>query len=323
MNPSAFLAHHGIVESPFSAEEARHDPVFSRLMLRTESAHPEYDKVIGSLERPHAAVVFGEKGAGKTALRLLIGERVAQHNEEHARERVLLVGYDDLNPVLDTVARNRHGVGASDPDALLEGIRLPDHQDAILGLAVTKFFDGILGMSGDGEAIRLPADAHDRLRRLPRDRRMDAAVLAVLYDSPRGGNAAGRWRQVRGHLRLGWRLPSFALETLTMLLSVVALGLFSRAGHWAMVRRAGRPAPVVGAGRRGSLRFRGRPRLALLPVAARGGVEPRAPHPAPRRRRSTAPRRSCGWRCARSRSATASTSRGRCRAATARTRATS
>jgi len=226
MNPASFFAHHGIVENPFGAEEARHDPVFSRLVLRPECAHPEYDKVIGSLDRPHAAVVFGEKGAGKTALRLLIGKRLAQHNEERARQRVLLVGYDDLNPILDLIARNRHGPGASNPDALLKGFRLPDHQDAILGIAVTKFFDGILGLPGNGEAIMLPADARDRLRHLPRDQRVDAAVLAALYDRPRGGNISGRWREVLGRLKLGWRLPFSLLKGLAALLSVVALGLF-------------------------------------------------------------------------------------------------
>jgi hypothetical protein len=220
-------------------------------MLRPECAHPEYDKVIGSLDRPHAAVVFGEKGAGKTALRLLIGKRLALHNQTHAKERVLLVGYDDLNPVLDLVARNRHG-GASDPDALLAGMRLPDHQDAILGLAVTKFFDGILGVQGNAEAIRLPTDAHDRLRRLPRDQRMDAAVLAALYDSPRGGDAGARWGQVRGRLRLGWRLPSFALETLATLLSIVAVVLFLAplVGRWfdAPADRLPSWAPIVAGG---------------------------------------------------------------------------
>jgi hypothetical protein len=223
MNPASFFAHHGIIENPFGAEEARHDPVFTRLVFKPECAHPEFDKVIGSLERPHASVVFGEKGAGKTALRLLIGKRIAQHNEDRPKRRVLLVPYDDLNPVLDLVARHRHGPGASNPDALLKGFRLPDHQDSMLGLAVTKFFDGLLGVSRDEEAIRLPADARERLRRLSREQRVDAAILAALYD--RASNVTGRWRDVRRRLRLGWRLPFSPLKLLAVVATVVALGL--------------------------------------------------------------------------------------------------
>ena len=224
MNPTSFFAHHGIVEDPFGAEEARHDPVFQRLVLRPECAHPEFDKVIGTLDHPHAAIVFGEKGAGKTALRLLIGKRVAQHNQEKPRRRVLLVPYDDMNPVLDLVARHRHGPGA---DALMKGFRLPDHQDAMLVLAVTKLFDTLLGgASGDEEGASLPADARDRLKRLPRERRVEAAVLAALYDRPRGGNVLGRWQEIRRRLRLGWRLPFSLLKTVAVLVSVLAVGLF-------------------------------------------------------------------------------------------------
>jgi hypothetical protein len=223
MNPTSFFAHHGIVENPFGAEEARHDPVYERLVFKPECAHPEFDKVIGTLDHPHAAIVFGEKGAGKTALRLLIGKKIAQHNEESPKRRVLLVPYDDLNPVLDLVARNRGGPG---PDALLERFRLPDHQDAMLGIGVTKFLDAIMGTQGDEEAAALPADAKDRLRRLPRERRVELAVLSALYYRPRGGNLVGRWQEVRRRLKLGWRLPFSMAKAAATAATVFAAGLF-------------------------------------------------------------------------------------------------
>jgi len=223
MNPTSFFAHHGIVENPFGAEEARHDPVFQRLVFKPECAHPEFDKVIGTLDHPHAAIVFGEKGAGKTALRLLIGKKIAQHNEEKPKRRVLLVPYDDMNPVLDVVARHRHGPGA---DALMKAFRLPDHQDAMLGIAVTRFLDGLLGASGDEEGVSLPADARDRLRRLPREQRVGLAVLSALYDRPRGGNVMGRWQEVRRRLRLGWRLPFSLTKACATIATVGAAGLY-------------------------------------------------------------------------------------------------
>jgi hypothetical protein len=228
MNPTSFFAHHGIVENPFGAEEARHDPVFERLAFKPECAHPEFDKVIGTLDHPHAAIVFGEKGAGKTALRLLIGKKIGEHNRDKPKRRVLLVPYDDMNPVLDLVARHRGGPGA---DALMKGFRLPDHQDAMLGIAVTRFLDGLLGTAGDEEGAALPADARDRLKRLPREQRVELAVLASLYDRPRGGNLPGRWQEVRRRLKLGWRLPFSASKVGAVIATVAAAGLFI-AARW-------------------------------------------------------------------------------------------
>jgi hypothetical protein len=133
--------------------------------------------VIGTLDHPHAAIVFGEKGAGKTALRLLIGKKVAQHNQEKPKRRVLLVPYDDMNPVLDLVARHRGGPGA---DALMKGFRLPDHQDAMLRLP--------------GEALR-PVVGLGMRRAAAADKRPAEAAAAR---AARGGGARGALRLPRG-----------------------------------------------------------------------------------------------------------------------------
>src|SRR5690606_12119724 len=139
-----FLRHHQLQENPFGAEEARHDPIFDRIAASGLS-HPDFAKVLGRLDKPATAVVFGEKGSGKTALRLLLGRAVAQHNREHPDQRVLVVAYDDLNPVLDLLLRARR----QNAQAVLDRFRLEDHQDAILSLAVTKLVDAILGRSTD------------------------------------------------------------------------------------------------------------------------------------------------------------------------------
>ena len=102
-----FLDHHGITDNPFGAEEARHDPVFERLAKRDGRAHPELVKILGNVDRPQSSVVFGEKGAGKTALRLMMARDIARHNEEAPDRRMLVVAYDDFNPILDVVARHR------------------------------------------------------------------------------------------------------------------------------------------------------------------------------------------------------------------------
>ena len=71
MKVQQLLAHHGIRENPFSQEDAQSDQIFKRHCL-DGTYHPAWDKIFGSPEDPSTAVVFGEKGSGKTALRLQI-----------------------------------------------------------------------------------------------------------------------------------------------------------------------------------------------------------------------------------------------------------
>jgi len=203
MNLETFLAHHHIGENPFGAEEARHDPVFQRLIEQGLS-HPDFTKILGQIDRPGTSVVFGEKGSGKTAIRLMIASQVAEHNANRPDKRVMVVPYDDLNPVLDNLQR----AGKQDTEAVLNGLRLDDHQDAILSIAVTRLTDALLGEpTGEGETVAMPTDLNKRLRRMPRQSRVDLAVLAALYDQPQTGPVVNRWRRLRRKLRLGWIEP--------------------------------------------------------------------------------------------------------------------
>ena len=120
MEISQFLSHHDLTENPFAAEEARFDPVFERLSSAT-TTHQDFPKILGDVARPSTAVVFGEKGSGKTAIRLQIAKHVAEHNAAHPEARTMLVAYDDLNPVLDRVAQ-RHQRGMSFQKASKAGV---------------------------------------------------------------------------------------------------------------------------------------------------------------------------------------------------------
>ena len=231
MDVERFLEEHGLTQNPFGAEEARHDPVFEKIVAGAGMSHPELVKVLGSPDRPHTSVVFGEKGSGKTALRLLMAQRIARYSNEHPDRRTLLVAYDDFNPVLDTMAHNKARTGSRrsrDPDRLLASFRLEDHQDAILSLAVTKLVNGILGVDRHApEAMTTGGNMDEKVRGLPRTARVDLAVLAALYDSPRGGSGSvERWGQLLKRLRLGLTLPNWLLQGTVILLTCVALALF-------------------------------------------------------------------------------------------------
>src|SRR5262249_40304679 len=100
MKVQQLLTHHGIKENPFGQEDAQNDQVFKRHCLAA-TYHPAWDKIFGSPEDPATAVVFGEKGSGKTALRLQIVCQIGRYNQEHPDQRILVVEYDDFNPFLD------------------------------------------------------------------------------------------------------------------------------------------------------------------------------------------------------------------------------
>lgn len=244
MEIKQFLKHHGLSENPFNAEEARHDPVFDRLTESTV-AHQDFDKILGDVERPSSAIVFGEKGSGKTAIRLTIGRRVSEFNEKHPEKRAFIIGYDDLNPWLDRIVQKRQGgmnfrkASKTAADKLLGKVRLQDHQDAILSLGTTKLLDGLLGQNGAGdERMPLPDDVDRRLRSMPRHLKVDLALLAALYDQPRSDTVLSRWGKLRNALRLRMLPPLPYLRyiasalTIVFLLCFIGLKLFSEPAGW-------------------------------------------------------------------------------------------
>ena len=207
MKIETFLEHYRIGENPFGAEEARNDPVFDRL-IQHDLSHPEFGKVLGQVDRPGTSVVFGEKGSGKTAIRIMLANQIAQHNAEHLDSRILVVPYDDLNPVLDRLL----AINGQSTDATFDSLRLEDHQDAILSVAVSGLNDFVLGeqaqSASDAQTNNtIQRDLKKRLRKLPHRSRIDLAVLTALYDQPKTGSGINRWRRLRRKYRLGWFEP--------------------------------------------------------------------------------------------------------------------
>ena len=175
-----FLRHHGITGNPFSEEDAQTDTVFKRLCLATIH-HPAWNKFFGSPADPSTALVFGEKGSGKTALRLQAAAELESYNHANPSERVFVISYDDFNPYLDSC---RRAIRASTMDDVLASWRLQDHIDAILSIGVTKLID-LLTSEKVGLAV------------LSLDQRRDLLLLAALYDASTGEPIAGRWSRLR------------------------------------------------------------------------------------------------------------------------------
>lgn len=259
MNLGQFFEHWGIVENPFRGEEARHDTVFARLSAEpdtsnaatpaptstttptstptpttttgptptpTQARHSDFEKILGDLARPSTSIVFGEKGSGKTALRLQIEARVRTHNRQRPQERVLLIAHDDLNAALDRF-HERSGLGGDraapgSPIESLRHFRLVDHIDAMLLWAVPRLVDALLEESpaGAAGAVDIGESGRKALRRLDGAARRDLLLLQAVYDRPDVAHA--RTARLRSALRLpigggrrawdallfaGWLLP--------------------------------------------------------------------------------------------------------------------
>ncbi|MHC5544507.1 hypothetical protein ACYOEI_40270, partial [Singulisphaera rosea] len=169
MKIEQFLNHHGIVGNPFSEEDAQTDHVFKRQCMATIH-HPAWDKFFGSPADPSTALVFGEKGSGKTALRLQATSELEKYNREHPHERVFVISYDDFNPYLDHF---RDAIRAKDTAQALTRWRLQDHMDAILAQGVTQLVDSLSTERVDLSSLTV-------------DQRRDLLLLAALYDQSTG-----------------------------------------------------------------------------------------------------------------------------------------
>ena len=198
MKINQFLDHHGIARNPFAEEDAQSDPVFKDYCIN-DTYHPSWDKIFGDPTEPATSVVFGEKGAGKTAMRLQIVRHVNDFNHNHPGEQLFAIEYDDFNPFidrfLDRLPHRRRRI-----DRALATWRLWDHMDAVLSLGVTDLVNRILGGHQVKETIQ-------KVSGLDRHQRRDLLLLAACYDQSTDEPFIARWNRLRRKLNF-WTLKA-------------------------------------------------------------------------------------------------------------------
>ncbi len=222
MKLNQLLDRHGITENPFSQEDAQSDPVF-RDHCVAAVRHPAWDKIFGRPDVPSTSVVFGEKGAGKTALKLQILNAFKQSEVQHPDWKTWVVSYDDFNPFLDAF-RERLSGSRRKADKALQYWRLWDHMDAILSLATTKLVDGIVGEKRDAGLV--PDAALDKLSAMER---RDILLLTAFYDRSLDMPRLERWTKLKRRLKYAnlKRLWDLAAGVGLSLLIVVLLSWLS------------------------------------------------------------------------------------------------
>ncbi|MEM9184910.1 MAG: hypothetical protein AAGB00_00270 [Planctomycetota bacterium] len=208
MRTEQFFEHHGIVANPFAEEDAQTDPVFKN-RCRENTFHPAWDKVFGDPGDPATSIVFGEKGAGKTAMRLQVMGRIAEHNREHKQDRLWVVEYDDFNPFLDRFADRLSARKQRDPAKVLAEWKLWDHMDAILSLGVTDLVDHLLAAKHPtgppANRLTTSATESDPAAALDHAQKRDLLLLAACYDDSTGQPLTQRWNRLRRKLAFtGW-----------------------------------------------------------------------------------------------------------------------
>ncbi|HEY1600200.1 MAG TPA: hypothetical protein VGG64_11390 [Pirellulales bacterium] len=203
MKIQQFLDHHGIGVNPFSEEDAQTDPVFKDHCIYS-TYHPSWDKVYGDPAEPATSIVFGEKGSGKTALRLQIVRHLTEYNRKNPNQRLFVIEYDDFNPFLDRFVE-RVSARAIRKDQVLSQWKLWDHMDAILSLGVTRLVDRIL--DGPKQQNPSPADIGPlETGLLDRHQARDLLLLAACYDRSMAEAPRRRWHRLRRKLRFRtWR----------------------------------------------------------------------------------------------------------------------
>lgn len=199
-----FLAHHGMGQNPFAEEDAQTDAVFKEHCIAS-TFHPAWDKIFGTPADPATSIVFGEKGSGKTALRLQIQNHIAKHNAQYPKQRCFVIPYDDFNPFLDAF-QSRVGRKGGRPERVLREFQLWDHMDAILSVGVTSLMD--LLFKARGGAQQTPSEQpfaidRDYRRRLRAHQGRDLLLLAACYDNSTAAPLRTRWKQLRFRL-LEW-----------------------------------------------------------------------------------------------------------------------
>ena len=191
--------------------------------------HPTWDKIYGNPAEPATSIVFGEKGSGKTAMRLQIAP-ASGGIQPRASEGsgVYVIEYDDFNPFLDRFRDKLGRAAGRRIDRVLAEWKLWDHMDAILSLGVTRLVDDILA----GRAIV-------RRRRLASSTGTKPAIcccLAACYDQSLAETRKGRWHRLRRRLRFRtwwaqWDLGLGIAVTMAVAALVIACRQMGLAGH--------------------------------------------------------------------------------------------
>lgn len=189
MFTQTWRTHWGLKEDPFACEDADKDLVLTS--VDPAAVHSGFDRIFGNPKVPAPGIVFGEKGSGKSGLRLMMERWIDAHNQKAVDGGVFAIEYIDFDSYIENFQHHIGVRGSAEKAAtkVLERWEISDHLDAILSLGVTKLVDELLE---GGEA---PAD-------LAHKQRVDLLLLTALYYNSPARSTAEALRGMRSLLRI-------------------------------------------------------------------------------------------------------------------------
>lgn len=205
--------HWGLQDDPFNCEDADKDIILSS--LDSSVVHWSFDRMYGNPRMAAPAIAFGEKGSGKSALRLVIRRRLDRFNLDNPAEKVFLIEYIDFNPFLSQFRRTI-GARADDRQAAQDVVKrwkIGDHLDAILSLGVTQLIDSIL-------------ENHSAPKEMTRKQKMYLMLLTSLYYNSERKTTTEALHRVKRLVRFfSWRPLCKWLFVILLSLAGIAVSL--------------------------------------------------------------------------------------------------
>ena len=228
MFPHTWRQHWSLDEDPFVQEDADKDPVLRR--VPAEAVHSSFDRLYGSVEAPGPGVVFGEKGSGKSSLRLAMKRRLDE-------ESAFAVEYIEFDSFLSEARKSDRlpPDGPKTASRVVERFGLSDHVDAMLSLGITKLVEEVLAGKRPGPAVSRPSR---RPRSWPSPVSTTTPTAARGRRSTEGSAGRLRFRSLRPLLRGAGRILGTLLGAGLLAVPVEVtgaaelLGIESAGGAW-------------------------------------------------------------------------------------------
>ncbi len=145
--------HWGMTCEPFMCEDADKDSILQS--MDKSAVYSGFDRIYGNPNEPSPGIVFGEKGSGKSALRLMMRRNLEEYNEKNPEKKIFLIEYTDFNRFIGNYRNtlSNRSDEASEAKEVISRWKLSDHLDCILSLGFSALVDEIIASGRNAKKL--------------------------------------------------------------------------------------------------------------------------------------------------------------------------
>jgi len=214
----------GLRQAPFAHEDADHDPLLDR--VDSWAVHPSYERLVDLNGGPSSAVIFGERGSGKSALRRSVAKGLK------ADGKSLTVEVTDVDPWLE-IFKLQAGQGKQRANGFARLDRA-DLIDLMLSAATMRL----------GESLKAEPG---RLKKLSSSQRAELCLLVAAYHPDFEGDREEQVSHLLSASRSWWK-PAGRAVFAVLGAAVCLAPLVQLGGRISIEPSATMPVALVGAG---------------------------------------------------------------------------